>query len=136
MAIFRTSASGTSGRLPGTRATKRIARGPGGYVGTMTEKSNLIDVLLADHQEVEAMFTEFETGTIGNDRRAELREKLITELVRHSVAEEMYLYPTARKVLPGGNELADREIEEHAAAERVMKDLEAAGPDDPRFDEP
>jgi hemerythrin superfamily protein len=101
----------------------------------MTEKSNLIDVLMADHQEVEVMFTEFETGTIGDDRRAELRDKVITELVRHSVAEEMYLYPTARKMLPGGDELADRELEEHAAAEQVMKDLESAAPDDPRFDE-
>jgi len=25
-----------------------------------------------------------------------------TELVRHSVAEEQYLYPTARRVLPDG----------------------------------
>ena len=81
------------------------------------------------------MFTEYEGGTIDQARRAELRDQVITELVRHSVAEEMYLYPAARKVLPGGDQLADREIEEHAAAERVMKDLEKVDPDDARFDD-
>src|SRR2546430_4845699 len=97
----------------------------------MAEQSNLIDVLVADHHEVEEMFTELESGTIDVARRTELRDKVITELVRHSVAEEQYLYPTARKALPGGDQLADREIEEHAAAERVMKAWESVAPEDP-----
>jgi len=101
----------------------------------MAEQSNLIDVLVADHHEVEEMFTELESGTIDVARRTELRDKVITELVRHSVAEEQYLYPTARKALPGGDQLADREIEEHAAAERVMKAWESVAPEDPRFDQ-
>jgi hemerythrin superfamily protein len=101
----------------------------------MAEETNLIDVLVHDHREVEDMFTELEGGTIDAARRAELRDKVITELVRHSVAEEMYLYPATRKVLPGGDQLADREIEEHAAAEQVMKDLEKVAPEDARFDQ-
>jgi hemerythrin superfamily protein len=96
---------------------------------------NLITVLIHDHREVEEMFAELESGTPGAHRRAELREQVIAELVRHSVAEEMYLYPTTRKVLPGGDALADREIEEHAAAEQVMKELEGVAPEDPRFDD-
>src|SRR5947199_4898430 len=101
----------------------------------MAEETNLIGVLVHDHREVEDMFTELESGTIDAARRAELRDKVITELVRHSVAEEMYLYPTTRKALPGGDQLADRELEEHAAAERVMKELESIHPDDARFDD-
>ena len=101
----------------------------------MAEGENLISVLVTDHREVEQMFTELESEGLSPQRRAELRDKVITELVRHSVAEEMYLYPTTRKALPGGDQLADREIEEHAAAERVMKDLEKVDPDDARFDD-
>ena len=101
----------------------------------MAEETNLISVLVHDHHEVEEMFTELESGTIDAARRSELRDKVITELVRHSVAEEMYLYPAARKAIPGGDKLADREIEEHAAAEQVMKDLEQVPPEDPRFDQ-
>jgi hemerythrin superfamily protein len=101
----------------------------------MAEGENLINVLTKDHREVEAMFTELETEGLSADRRAGLRDKVITELVRHSVAEELYLYPTTRTVLPGGDQLADREIEEHAAVERLMKGLEKVEPTDPKFDD-
>jgi hemerythrin superfamily protein len=96
---------------------------------------NLISVLVTDHREVEQMFTELEAPGLARERRAELRDKVITELARHSVAEEMYLYPITRQALPGGDQVADREIQDHAAAERVMKDLEGVDPDDARFDD-
>lgn len=60
---------------------------------------------------------------------------MIAELVRHSVAEEEFMYPAAREVLDDGDELADHELEEHAEAERLMKDLDGLDPTDPRFDE-
>jgi hypothetical protein len=49
---------------------------------------------------------------------------VIAELVRHSVAEEEYMYPAARKTLEGGDQLADHELEEHAKAEKLMKELD------------
>lgn len=58
---------------------------------------------------------------------------MISELVRHSVAEEQFLYPAVRGWLPDGDRIADHEIAEHAEAERVMKDLEGMESADPRF---
>jgi hemerythrin superfamily protein len=100
----------------------------------VTEKRDLIDVLVHDHNEVEAMFVELESGTADPARVRELTDQVIIELVRHSVAEEEYLYPAARKALPGGDALADREIEEHAAAEETMKQLDGLDPGHPAFD--
>jgi hemerythrin superfamily protein len=100
----------------------------------MAEKRDMIDVLIHDHREVEEMFTELESGAGTPQRIRELTDQVITELVRHSVAEEQYLYPTAREALPGGDELANRELEEHAAAERTMKELDGRDPTDPAFD--
>ncbi|RCG22806.1 hemerythrin domain-containing protein [Sphaerisporangium album] len=102
----------------------------------MEHSGDVITVLTTDHREVEGLFAELEMlrGSGQDDRRKELTEKVITELVRHSVAEEAYLYPAARKRLPGGDALADREVSEHAEAERLMKDLEGADPADPVFD--
>jgi hypothetical protein len=57
----------------------------------------------------------------------------IAELVRHSVAEEAYLYPTARRALPDGDRIADHETGEHADAERLMKRLEGLDATDARF---
>src|SRR5205814_7186231 len=104
----------------------------GGVV--MTEEVDMIDVLIKDHGEVEEMFVDLESGQGGPAHRREVADRVITELVRHSVAEEQYLYPATRDVLPGGDALADQEIAEHAAAERVMKELEGTDPMEPAFD--
>jgi hemerythrin superfamily protein len=101
---------------------------------TETTAHDLIDILVTDHREVETMFAELETGTGDPEHRRNLADVVIAELVRHSVAEEMYLYPTARKTLPDGDQLAEHEISEHAEAERIMNDLDGLDSTDPRFD--
>lgn len=99
------------------------------------QSPDLIDVIISDHREVERVFTELEQGAVASERRKDLVNHVITELVRHSVAEEQYMYPAAREALPDGDEIADREIQEHAEAERVMKELEGIEATDPRFEE-
>jgi hemerythrin superfamily protein len=96
---------------------------------------NLIDVIMSDHREVEKVFTELENRTGSSDHRRQLVDHVIAELVRHSVAEEMFMYPAARKALPDGDQVADHEIAEHAEAEEVMKELEGVEGTDPRFDQ-
>lgn len=102
---------------------------------TTTEHPDLISVITSDHRDVERVFTELEAGTGSPEHRRALVDHVITELVRHSAAEEQFMYPAARRVLDNGDELADHELEEHAEAERVMKDLEGLSPTDPRFEE-
>ncbi|MET7465283.1 hemerythrin domain-containing protein [Nonomuraea sp. NPDC005501] len=98
------------------------------------EQRDVITVLVTDHREVEQMFAELETmiGAIG-ERPQTLAEQVVIELVRHSVAEEAYLYPAVREHVPGGDELADKEIAEHAEAEKTMKRLERLEPGDDDF---
>lgn len=101
---------------------------------TTTQQQDLIDAIVSDHREAESVFAEIEASGDPRTRR-ELAEHVIVELVRHSVAEEQYLYPTARKALPNGDELADHELQEHAEAEEVMKAIENTEAGDPKFDE-
>ncbi|WP_422737989.1 hemerythrin domain-containing protein [Micromonospora sp. WMMD729] len=100
-----------------------------------TGEQDVVDILVADHHEVETLFVELETRQGTPEYRRQLADVVIAELVRHAVAEEAYVYPTARKVLPDGDQIADHEITEHADAERTMKDLESVEVSDPRFDE-
>ena len=62
-----------------------------------------------------------------------MADTVITELVRHSVAEEMYVYPAMREHLPDGEKAVAHDIEEHKELERTMKELEGCAADDPRF---
>lgn len=100
-----------------------------------TASGNVITVLMTDHQEFERSFVELESGTGTPQHRRDLADHLIAELVRHAVAEEQYLYPAVRRALPDGDEIAGHELDEHAEAERTMKDLDGLDPTDPRFDE-
>lgn len=99
-------------------------------------EGDLVDVWVTDHHHVEKAFTDYERGGLSERQRRELVDHLIIELVRHSVAEEQYLYPAAREVLSGGAKLADEELAEHAEAEQVMKRLEGADTQNPEFDQP
>jgi hemerythrin superfamily protein len=97
---------------------------------------DVIAVLTHDHREVEEMFDRFGRIPVADTRaRRELADQVIIELVRHAVAEEQYLYPAVRRYLPGGDGIAAKEIADHAAAERTMKELERIDTGDPWFDD-
>ena len=98
------------------------------------KEQDLIEAIATDHQEVAALLDELEAS--GDARnRGRLVERMITEVVRHAVVEEQYLYPTARRVLPDGDEVADHELAGLAAAEQVMKELSRTDPATPEFDD-
>ncbi|MFE5812317.1 hemerythrin domain-containing protein [Streptomyces sp. NPDC056479] len=100
----------------------------------MGHGGNVIDELMTDHREVEELFGRIEGLAPRHKDRKLYADQVTMELVRHSVAEEAYLYPAVRRHVAGGDAIADREIEDHSKAEQIMKDLEGCDADDPRFD--
>jgi hemerythrin superfamily protein len=101
------------------------------------EQRDVIEVLEHDHREVEEMFAELETlrGAATEEaqsRRKKVAEQVTIELVRHSVAEEVLVYPLVDdKVDPAE---AEHAREEHAEAEETLQRLEKLDADDPSFD--
>ncbi|MHB9863816.1 hemerythrin domain-containing protein [Streptomyces sp. YIM S03343] len=100
----------------------------------MGHGGNVIDELVTDHREVEELFGKIEGLPPGDKNRKLYADQATIELVRHSVAEESYLYPAVREHVVGGDAIADKEIDDHARAEQLMKDLEKCQADDPDFD--
>ncbi|CAL9579856.1 hemerythrin domain-containing protein [Streptomyces sp. enrichment culture] len=100
----------------------------------MGHGGDVITELTTDHREVEELFTRITELPSGDPERKRLADQVTMELVRHSVAEEAYLYPAVREHLPNGDAIADKELEDHASAERTMKELEGCEADDARFD--
>lgn len=101
---------------------------------TTSDQQDLVDRIVADHRDVEEVFKEIENSD-APPQRHDLVEHAIAELVRHSVAEEEYLYPTARRVLPHGDELANQKLKEHSDVEWAMKQIERTHADDPKYNE-
>jgi hemerythrin superfamily protein len=102
------------------------------------EQRDVIEILEHDHREVEQMFAELESlrGAVGEDelaRRKQLTDQVTIELVRHSVAEEVLVYPKVENKVSADE--VEHAREEHAEAEETLKKLEKLDPDDPRFDD-
>ena len=99
--------------------------------GTSAEQ-DVVDVLSTDHREALDLVAQIKASPAGEERR-DLADILISELVRHSVAEEMFVYPAMVDHLPGGQEAVDHDVEEHKELERTMKELESADSAGPEF---
>ncbi len=101
----------------------------------MTESAaeqDVVDVLTTDHHEVLDLLQQIKVTTNAEERR-DLADTVISELVRHSVAEEMYVYPAMRKHLPDGEEAVEHDISEHKEIEKTLKKLERASAEDAEF---
>ena len=102
------------------------------------QQRDVIEVLEHDHREVEEMFAELESlrgASTEEDkaRRKEVTEQVTIELVRHSVAEEVLVYPKVEKQVSA--EEVEHAREEHKEAEETLQRLEKLDADDPEFDD-
>jgi hemerythrin-like domain-containing protein len=102
------------------------------------QQRDVIEVLERDHREVEQMFVELESLRGGStedamSRRKALTEQVTIELVRHSVAEEVLVYPQVEDKVSA--EEAKHARQEHAEAEETLQRLEKLDADDPGFDD-
>ena len=85
---------------------------------------DVVDILTTDHHEVLDLLQQIKISADAEERRV-LADPVISELVRHSVAEEMYVYPAMKKYLPDGDEAVNHDVEEHKELEQTMKKLES-----------
>ncbi|WP_222263174.1 hemerythrin domain-containing protein [Modestobacter marinus] len=98
---------------------------------TNTGDHDVVDILTADHHEVLDLLGQIPRADA--ERRRDMIETVIAELMRHSVAEEMYVYPAMREHLPDGEREVQHDIEEHQQLVEVMKELEDVDAADPAF---
>ncbi|MER6840203.1 hemerythrin domain-containing protein [Streptomyces platensis] len=101
----------------------------------MAHGGNIIDELTTDHREVEDLFGQIEASPSGQEERKHLIDEVTIELVRHSVAEEQYLYPAVREHVANGDAMADKELKDHSEVEKILKKLEGCSADDPQMDQ-
>jgi hemerythrin superfamily protein len=94
--------------------------------------TDVVDELTNDHHEVLELLERIPATRVAQERR-DMADTAIAEVVRHSVAEEMYVYPAMSDALDHGGDTVEHDKEEHNKLERIMKDLEGVDGDDPQF---
>jgi hemerythrin superfamily protein len=98
---------------------------------TSTGDQDVVDILTTDHHEVLSLVSQIPSADPA--RRRDMADTVIAELMRHSVAEEMYVYPAMREQLPDGENKVQHDLDEHQQLVEVMKELEDVDASDPRF---
>ncbi|GIF26241.1 hypothetical protein BJ973_003513 [Actinoplanes tereljensis] len=93
-------------------------------VGGETTGRNVVDVLNEQHRDLLALSARMEEEP--DDKR--LTSVLIAELSRHLSAEEQYLYPAIKQAVPGGEDLAARELAEDHTLLVLLKRLDRGEP--------
>ncbi len=94
--------------------------------------TDVIDILTTDHKEMIALLGQIEHTSDAGQRR-DLADTLIAEVMRHAVAEEMYVYPAIEEHVPNGTEEVEHDKQEHQEIVQVMKLMEDVDASDPSF---
>ncbi|BBI62783.1 hemerythrin [Vreelandella sulfidaeris] len=94
--------------------------------------ADVVDILTTDHKEMMELAGQIKRSSNIEERR-DTTETLIAEVMRHAVAEEMYVYPVIEKSIPNGTEEVEHDKQEHDEIVQVMKQLEDCNAADPLF---
>ena len=93
---------------------------------------DVVDILTTDHREMEELLSQIERSGSAEQRR-DLADALIAEVMRHAVAEEMFVYPAIEEHMPNGKAEVKHDKEEHQEIVEVMKKMEDLDASDPAF---
>lgn len=97
-----------------------------------SQGKDALALLRSDHQLVQDLFQQYEKAR-GDSRKAELAERICTELAIHAKIEEEIFYPAVREAI-GDDDLMDEALVEHQGAKDLIAQLQKASPADPLFD--
>src|SRR3954471_1437868 len=89
--------------------------------------ADLIESLCRDHREVEQLFAAYAENS--EDR---LAHEICDALTLHSEVEEQVLYPEVRRLVDGGDDLANDAEAEHGAVRALIAHVYEAPPIDLR----
>lgn len=96
------------------------------------QEQDVVDMLMREHREVESLLDSI-AQTEQQPNARDIADQVIAMLVKHSVAEEMFVYPVMEEHFENGREEVEHDKQEHQRLEELLKQLEGLEPEDPEF---
>jgi hemerythrin superfamily protein len=92
-------------------------------------------MLKEDHARIKRLFRQFEqAGEGARKQKADIVNRILSELTVHTYIENEAMYPRVRELLPELAEDVLESYEEHHVADVLCVELAGMSPDDERFD--
>ena len=101
-------------------------------MSAQTTPADALELLIADHREVDQLFELMVTARASNDVEGQryVFDHVVHDLSVHAVIEEEILYPAMRKALPDGDQQVEHALEEHQQAKELLTRIDGKSPDD------
>lgn len=104
-------------------------------MSTSAKPRDAVALLKQDHDEVKAMFDQYEAlGERAFAGKKKLAEKICLELTKHAIAEEEIFYPAVRADAEDAEDLVDEATVEHATAKDLIAQIHGMDPHDDLYD--
>jgi len=91
------------------------------------------ELIKHDHRELEEAYKKILSSPDYDDKKR-WQNQFTWELARHSIGEELVVYPAMEKHLPNGTEMADKDRKEHLAVKEKLYKFQGLKAEDPDFE--
>ena len=81
---------------------------------TALNMGRVSDVIIHDHNELKTYYDKI-MNSADLETQTEFQNQFVWELARHSIAEEIVVYPAMEKHVPNGKDMAEKDRQEHRA---------------------
>lgn len=92
----------------------------------------ILPAIKHDHRELEAHIHKI-LQSDDPDEQTRYQNQFIWELARHTIAEELIVYPALAKHVKNGQSIADKNLAEHQGVKEQLKKFQEFSAGDPRF---
>ncbi|KAL3474262.1 hemerythrin HHE cation binding domain-containing protein [Aspergillus californicus] len=93
----------------------------------------IIEAIKTDHREIEDYYNKLLNSTTDNEK-IQWQNQFTWELARHSIGEELVVYPQFENNLPDGRDMADKDRKQHQSVKEQLKQFQNMKPSHPEFE--
>ncbi|KAI1469481.1 HHE domain protein [Daldinia caldariorum] len=119
--------------LPISKGVPRSRQRLHPFSTTASLRGPLLNTLKHDHQEL-AAYAPHIVQNKNADERTRFRNLFVWELARHSMAEEIIIYPAIQKHVENGRDMANKDRDQHQSIKKQLYYLQNLGAKDPDFE--
>ncbi|KAL4805672.1 hemerythrin HHE cation binding domain-containing protein [Aspergillus unguis] len=95
--------------------------------------SRISDAIKKDHRELEDYYSKILSAP-SDKEKTQWQNQFTWELARHSIGEELVVYPVFEKNIPDGKAMADKDRKEHFTVKEQLKKFQNMKASDPEFE--
>ncbi|KAL7930730.1 hypothetical protein V8C35DRAFT_312080 [Trichoderma chlorosporum] len=116
-----------------TQYTRQIQPRRGRFFSvTPIAMSRISDVIIKDHRELEDYYNRI-TQSSDFDEQTRYQNMFVWELARHSIGEELVVYPVFEKTLVNGQQVAQKDRDQHQEVKEQLFEFQKLSAQDSNF---